>query len=324
MKKIYVADLEKDMEFIDFFMNKGAEIRTGSNKKEYLDIKLGDKTGEVSGKKWDLSESEMPVLSSLQPGDLIKVKAQVTEWQGMNQLRILRLRRAYEEDALTKADFVKAAPEDPALMYAYLLQQAEALQDEDFRRVSVKILTDNKDRLMYYPAASRNHHAEFAGLLWHMKRMLMTGLAACEIYDILNRDLVVTGVIIHDMEKLNEIEADENGIASSYSMKGQLLGHISQGMIMIDQVAKSLGIPEEKAVLMEHMILSHHYEPDYGSPKKPMFPEAELLHYLDILDSRMYDMEEALFGIKPGAFSERVRTLDNRRVYRPTFEKGKE
>ena len=90
-------------------------------------------------------------------------------------------------------------------------------------------------------------------------------------------------------------------------------------MTMIDELCKELGVPEEKALVLEHMVLSHHYEPDFGSPKKPMFPEAEVLHYLDILDARMYDMEEALIGLQPGNFSERVRTLDGRKVYRPSF-----
>ncbi|HZK02253.1 MAG TPA: hypothetical protein VFC96_05250, partial [Anaerovoracaceae bacterium] len=128
---------------------------------------------------------------------------------------------------------------------------------------------------------------------------------------------LITGVIIHDVEKLNEIISDENGIASGYSFEGQLLGHLIQGVKTIDRMAEEIGMSEEKTVMLEHMILSHHYEPEYGSPKKPLFPEAEILHYLDIVDARMYDMEEALFGTKPGEFSEKVWTLDNRRLYRP-------
>ena len=208
-------------------------------------------------------------------------------------------------------------------MYRYILDAANAIGDPDMKKVALKVLTDNKDRLMYYPAASRNHHAEYGGLLWHMKRMLANGVSMCGVYEFLNKDLVVTGVIIHDIEKLNEIDASELGIASGYSRKGQLLGHITQGATLIDEISKELGIPEEKAVMLEHMILSHHYEPEFGSPKKPMFPEAEILHYLDIIDARMFDMEEALDTVEPGSFTERVRTLDNRRLYKPTFAEDK-
>lgn len=151
-----------------------------------------------------------------------------------------------------------------------------------------------------------------------MKRMLMTGLRVCEVYPILDRDLVAAGVIIHDIEKLNEIESNKYGVSPGYSFEGQMLGHIVQGIKYIDRLAAELGIPDEKAVMLEHMILSHHYEPEFGSPKKPLFPEAEVLHYLDILDARMFDMEEALRGLEPGEFSDRIWILDNRRIYKST------
>lgn len=324
MKEFYINELKSNMEIIDFFMVKSIGIKVGSNNKQYLDLHLADNTGEVSAKKWDVSEGEQPALSAIKEGNIVKVKAQVTEWNGMKQLRVLRIRKSTEADVLELSDFIKAAPEQPEDMYRFITDCANEIKDDDLRRLTTKLLVDNKDRLWYYPAASRNHHAEYAGLLWHMKRMIMSGKALCKIYDFLNEDLVVTGVIIHDMEKLNEIDASENGIASGYSMKGQLLGHIVQGVTMIDELCKELGIDEEKAIILEHMILTHHYEPEFGSPKKPMFPEAEILHYLDVMDARMFDMEEALYGVGPGGFSERVRVLDNRRIYRPLFTSEEE
>ena len=172
---------------------------------------------------------------------------------------------------------------------------------------------------MYYPAAQKNHHAELGGLLYHMKRMLMTGERVCEVYTNLNRDLVLAGVILHDMEKLNEIVAESDGIATGYSFEGQLLGHIIQGVKSIDKLTLELDFPREKAIMLEHMILAHHYEPEFGSPKRPLFPEAEVLHYLDILDARMFDMEEGLKGVSDGEFGDRVWPLDNRRLYKRTF-----
>ena len=155
------------------------------------------------------------------------------------------------------------------------------------------------------------------GLLYHIKRMLMAGERLCEVYTGLNRDLVMCGVVIHDMEKLNEIESNELGISPGYSFEGQLLGHIVQGVREVEKMtAKIPGFPREKAIMLEHMILAHHYEPEYGSPKKPLFAEAEILHYLDILDARMFDFEEALLKTEPGDFSDRIFTLDNRRIYK--------
>lgn len=138
----------------------------------------------------------------------------------------------------------------------------------------------------------------------------------------MNRDLVAAGVILHDIEKLNEILSNEYGVSPGYSFEGQMLGHIVQGIKLLDRTCRELGISEEKTLMLEHMILSHHYEPEFGSPKKPLFPEAEVLHYLDILDARMFDMEDALNGVAPGEFSDRIWTLDNRRIYKPTEENG--
>ncbi len=320
MKQFYAADLHTQTEITDFFMVKSAGIKVGSNKKQYFDVLLGDKTGEVNSKKWDISDRETPVLAAIKEGDIVKVRAQVTDWQGQTQLRIGRIRVSNPEDGLDISDYIKTAPERSEDMYDFIYKTADAMKDQDLRRLCVKVLSDNKDRLMYYPAATRNHHAEYGGLLYHVKRMLMTGLRVCEVYQNLNRDLVAAGVILHDIEKLNEIQSNEYGVSPGYSFEGQMLGHLVQGVKFLDRTCRELGFSEEKTLMLEHMILSHHYEPEFGSPKKPMFPEAEVLHYLDILDARMFDMEDALRGVAAGEFSDRIWTLDNRKVYKPKGE----
>ena len=297
-------------------MVKSAAVKTGSNGKQYLDITLGDKTGELTGKKWDVSDGEYPALVDIKEKDIVKIKGVITEWAGQLQFRVQRIRKANENDGQQIGDFVKAAPEDPQEMYDFIFDTAQNMTDRDLRELCVRLLTENKDRLLYYPAASKNHHAQLGGLLYHTKRMLMTGMRVCEVYTNLNRDLVLTGVILHDMEKLNEIDADIDGIASGYSFEGQMLGHLIQGVKLVDRMALEMGMDREKAIMLEHMILSHHYEPEFGSPKKPLFPEAEMLHYLDMIDAKMYDMEEAVNRTEPGEFSDREWTLDNRTVYR--------
>ena len=243
MKETFVKNLRKDMEVTDFFMVKSSAIKTGANGKQYLDIALGDRTGEVSAKKWDVSEAEQESLVQIKEKEIVKVKGLVTEWAGQLQLRIQRIRKATEEDGQMMADFVKAAPEDPGEMYEYIYKTAEGIGDDDLRKLCIRVLTDNKDRLMYYPAASKNHHAQLGGLLYHTKRMLMTGERVCQVYTNLDRDLVLCGVIMHDMEKLNEIEAAEDGIASGYSFEGQMLGHIIQGVKAVDRLTLEMGFP---------------------------------------------------------------------------------
>lgn len=317
MKEFYIGQLRTDDEIQDFFMVKAIAIKIGSNKKQYLDMLVCDNTGELTAKKWDVADAELPALNEISEGDIIKLKGSVTEWNGMRQLRVLKLRKAVPEDNAELMDFIKAAPEKATDMYDYILNTAEGMQDEELKKLCLRVLTDNKEKLMYYPAAAKNHHAELSGLLYHMKRMLMTAERICQVYTNLNRDLVTAGVIVHDIEKLNEIQADTMGIASGYSFEGQLLGHLVQGIKSVEKLAEELGMGEEKKIMLEHMILSHHYEPDFGSPKKPLFPEAEILHYLDLIDARMYDMQEALDATFPGEFSDRVWTLDNRRLYKP-------
>lgn len=322
MKQYYAADLKGQSEITDFFMVKSAGIKVGANKKQYFDVVLGDRSGEVNGKKWEILDGEQELLANMKEGDLIKVRGQVTEWQGQSQLRISRIRAANAEDGLEISEYIKAAPEDSEEMYHYIYSVAESMEDSDLRALCTKVLSDNKEKLMYYPAASKNHHAEYGGLLYHVKRMLMTGLKVCEVYTNLNRDLVAAGVMLHDIEKLNEILSNEYGVSPGYSFEGQMLGHIVQGIKFLDRTCRELGFSEEKTLMLEHMILAHHYEPEFGSPKKPLFPEAEVLHYLDILDARMFDMEDALRGVAPGEFSDRIWTLDNRRIYKRTEDGG--
>ncbi len=317
MKQIFVADLKKDIEFTEFFMVRAVAVKIGGNSKQYLDIVLSDMTGEISAKKWDVNDDELNALKDVKEGNIVKIKGLVTEWNGTKQVRIQRIRLKADSDEIDLREFINAAPEPSEYMYEYILSVAQNLQDADFKKLCLYLLEKNKEKLMYYPAARKNHHAQMGGLLYHMKRMLMTGERICEVYQNLNKDLVLTGVIIHDMEKLNEIISDEYGISPGYSFEGKMLGHIIQGIKSIDALTLEMEFPREKAIMLEHMILAHHYEPEFGSPKKPLFPEGEILHYLDMVDARMFDMEQALRNTEPGNFSERVFTLDNRQLYKP-------
>jgi len=316
LKKTYIADLRLDEDIEDFFIVKSFALKIGANKKQYLDITLGDRTGDISGKKWDVADAEAANLDDVREGDIVKIKGGVTEWNGARQLRILRIRKLNQTETPDMADYIKAAPESADNMLAYIKGCVAAMKDEELKALCFRILEDNRVKLRYYPAAAKNHHAEMSGLLYHIKRMLELAERVCDVYGILNRDLVATGVIIHDIEKINEMEASEQGVVSTYTFEGQMLGHLVQGVKVIDRLADELGLSHEKAIMLEHMMISHHYEAEYGSPRKPLFPEAEILHYLDMIDAKMYDMEEAMASTEPGTFSDKVWTMDNRRLYK--------
>ena len=320
MKDFYIANLKVDEEIVDFFLVKTIAVKLGSNKKQYLDLLLADSSGEITAKKWDVADTELPSINEIKDGDIVKIKAVVTQWNGLKQLKVARIRKRVPEDPIELMDLIKAAPERAEDMYNFIYARVEKMTDSDLQNICEHYLEKYKEQLMYYPAAQKNHHAQLAGLLYHMKRMLMTGDLVCQVYTNLKPDLVAAGVILHDMEKINEIDSNELGVSTGYYVEGTLLGHIVQGVRNIEAYAKEHGMNPEKAMMLEHMILSHHYEPEFGSPKRPMFPEAEILHYLDIIDARMFDMADALQGVEPGQFSDRVWTLDNRKIYNPVWE----
>ena len=317
MKSTYIDQIKSQAVVQDFFLVKSIAFKVGKTGKEYLDMTVGDKTGEVSCKKWEIGD-DLDVLKSIGEGDIIKLRASVGEWNGSKQLSITKIRKSIPNDHMKISDFIRTAPEDPEDMYKFICDTTDSFTDERLRTLCKNRLIKERDRLLYYPAATRNHHSVLGGLLYHMKRMLITGDKLCQVYEILDRSLLLTGVIMHDMEKLNEICSNELGVANEYSFEGNLLGHLVLGVRELEKDMADLGIDREKAVMLEHMVLSHHYEPEFGSPVRPMFPEAEILHYLDVIDARMYDMEEVLNRTEPGSFSERIRSLDNRKIYRKT------
>lgn len=304
-----------------FLLVKSCTVRTSNKGGEYASIFLGDKTAEIQAMLWDIKDQDKALIGSIVPGEVIKVRGMINEYNGNNQMKITRIRKAEPGDEFDRSKLVPSAPLDGQVMYDRIMRAAESIEDEKIRELTVTLWKRNRERLLYYPAASKNHHAIRSGLLYHVYRMLLSAEALCDIYRVIRRDYIFAGVILHDIAKIYEIESDENGVAGDYTFEGKMLGHIVQGIMMIEKTAVEIGLSEEKKTAIEHMILSHHYEPEYGSPKKPMFAEAELLHYLDIVDARMYDVEKNLRGVKPGEFSERIWSMDNRQLYK--FEEDK-
>lgn len=319
MKNIFIADMKEGDIIDDIFVIKSMEIKVGKTGKEYLDMLVSDRSGDIYVKKWDVTERDRSIIKSDYKGSIVKIIGDTTSFQNVNQIRAKTIDLVRNTEGIEKADLFKAAPENPIYMYNYIIEQINSFKDEELKKLCLHIYEENKEKLLYYPAAMSNHHAEFAGLLYHIKRMMMAGDLLTKVYTRLSRDLLLAGVALHDIEKLNEILSDENGVSGGYSFEGQMLGHLVMGVRMIDEIGKKLEISYEKRILIEHMMLSHHYEPEFGSPKKPLFEEAEILHYLDMMDAKMFDMEDALIGVEEGSFSNKVWTLDNRKIYNKKF-----
>jgi 3'-5' exoribonuclease len=311
----WVSETPLGAEITGFALVLGKDERVTREGAAYLSLILGDRQGQVSAKLWDVNDQDVNV-TGIEQYSLVKVRGTMGQWQGQKQLRIQKIRLAQASDAVAPEDFVAAAPQRGEEMLAYVRETVEGLDHPHIRALLQKILRERHEKLLIAPAASRNHHAVRGGLLYHIQTMLQAGLSLLPVYPFLNKDLLVAGIILHDMAKLDELVIDPLGVASGYSVEGDLLGHLILGVMEIDRVGREVGLDRETAMLLEHMILSHHYEPEFGSPKRPAFPEAELLHYLDILDARLYDMDQIMSHVPPGSCSDKVWRLGNRRLYR--------
>lgn len=300
------------LNFEGFCLVRSCQVRTNVKGTPYLDLVLADCEGEAVAKLWDYS----PEMGAYESEDIVKVRGVITVWKDTEQLKIDRIRHATEDDGYDLSLLLPCAPFDPAWLYDELYALAGGFENEDLRMLVQYLLREHREALLRFPAALKLHHATRGGLLHHSWTIVQLARGVCDTYPLLDRELVYAGAILHDIGKLAELETGKLGIASAYTAPGQLLGHISIGVSMISEAGQLLGVSDETALLLEHMLLSHHEKPEFGSPKPPMFPEAEVLSELDLLDSRLYAMFSALDGVQPGAFSERIWSLDNRMLYR--------
>ena len=294
-----------------FCMVKSAALRTDSKGGAYMDMVLADAGGECVAKIWNYG----PSMGMFEPEDIVKVRGTVTIWKDSEQLKIERIRQATEADQVDMSKIVPCSPQDPDAAYEILWRETEAFKDQDLKRLVQYLMKEHKREMLYYPAAVKLHHATRGGFLEHTLNIVSLGKAVAARYDHLDGELIVAGAILHDIGKLTELDTGKLGVASAYTAEGQLLGHINIGMAEVRSAAELLQVPEETAILLEHMLLSHHGQPEFGSPKLPMFPEAEVLSTLDRLDAQLFEMFTALDGVLKGGFSERQWALDNRQLY---------
>lgn len=244
------------------------------------------------------------------------MRATGNEFNGRQQLRVEKIRAAESRDAVDMSTLIPCAPRDPKEMLDEVVRAADHIADPDLRKITCELLDRAGDKLLTFPAAKQMHHAERGGLLHHTTTMLRAANAIMTVYPQLNASLLTAGVIVHDLAKIDEMDADTLGLVSDYSVDGKLIGHIVRGVVNIQLAAEKTEASPGKALLLQHMVLSHHGIPEYGSPLAPKFPEAEVLNTIDTLDARLYEMNEALSRAIPGGFSEKVWGLDNRQLYR--------
>lgn len=293
-----------------FVIIKKCEVKKTKNGSEYLDLILADKSDEISAKMWDYKGE-----SIFETDMVVKVRGTVEQYNGRDQFRVGQIRPASSTDDYCLADLVPSSSVGGEQLFNMIKERVNTFENNDLKQIVSKIIDERREKLIVYPAALRLHHAMVGGLMYHTMSMVRMAEEICKIYPNINKELLLSGIILHDVAKTWELETSSTGLAKGYSVEGELIGHLVKGAMYVSDAAKELGIDSEVVTLLEHMIISHHGEPEYGAAVRPMFLEAEILSALDSLDATIYEINAATSKVEAGSFTDRQWALDNRKLY---------
>ena len=319
MKDIYIADLANFDEgklFDGFFLVLAKQQRTTKSNKAYLSLVLGDKTGQLEGRVWEPSDPR--IAKDFERGDIVKARGSASRFDDRLQMKIDQLRVAQSAE-VDKADLLPSTAYDIADLWRQLLGFVESFTNPNLKLLLTTMLADPAIAQAYReaPAAKQLHHAWLGGLLEHVVSLLTLAARVAPHYPLLDRDLLLTGVILHDIGKVRELSWE---IGFEYTVEGSLLGHIQIGTALAERAIDSLpNFPSRLKTLVLHMILSHHGKLEFGSPKLPMIPEALALSFFDDLDAKMQAMASEFDksireGKGPDELTGKVWALDQRQL----------
>lgn len=305
--KEFTDGLTIDTQFLVTNVSKGVKADGG----RYLNVTIQDASGQIEAKKWEVSDEDNEILV---PGNIVGLYGQVYQYKNSLQFKIFE---AVKIDAsnVDISRFVKPCPVPKEELIERLNAHLDDMKDEEVKRLVKAIIDKFYGDYITYPAAVRNHHAFGSGLLYHSITMADVASKVCDIYPSLNRDILIGGCLLHDIGKTIELSGP---VATKYTLEGKLIGHISIMQSEIRKVAEELKISSETSILMQHMILSHHGIPEFGSAVVPMTREALALSTIDNFDAKMQVLDNAMEGVEPGDFTQRIFALDNLSFYKPT------
>jgi 3'-5' exoribonuclease len=290
MKTSFVIDLGTEQTITTYFLVHEKEIRNTREGKQYLRLELGDRSGTIEARMWDQFEA---IAKEFGRDDFVKVQARVEIYRNKPQLSLQQVRRA-KPDEVDLADFLPHTKEDVAKLWVQLLEYADSIASPWLKKLVNGVITDPAIAARYKraPAAKVMHHAYLGGLLEHVIGLCGLAKQVAAHYPELNADLLLTVAILHDVGKLDELCYDR---AIGYTTEGQLLGHIVMELETVSRAMDALeGFPANLKTVIQHLLISHHGQYEFGSPKLPMIREAMVFHYLDDLDSKMAAVRSAL------------------------------
>ncbi len=288
MKEFYISDCVRHENKIvtSNFVVVSKQIKPKKTGEPYLALTLGDRSGHLEAKMWDNVEE---VLTAFEQDDFLKIKGLVNKYRNRFQLTIHKLRKLGETE-IDFSDYLPKTTRNIDELWQTLADFVASFQNLHLKCLVQAFMSDPEIAAAYRnaPAAKTLHHAYIGGLLDHVVSLFRSCDLVCRNYPQVNRDLLLTGVFLHDIGKTQELAYNRS---FSYTTRGQLLGHMVIELEMLQaKLALVPDFPAELKTLLEHLIISHHGQYEFGSPKLPMFPEALLLHYMDDLDSKMEAM----------------------------------
>ncbi len=280
--KIYVSEIKENDKVESYFLVKDKNIAMAKNGKPYINVKLMDKSGEIEGRVWDNAEE---IARQFEKNDIVVIKGRGALYQGKIQLSLIDVRKA-PEGVASAGDFLPRSERDPDEMLSELKGIISGIKEPHLKRLMDSFMDDKSfvELFKTAPAAKGMHHVYIGGLLEHTLSVAHLVVELSRHYGSVNKDILLTGSILHDMGKTRELSYRA---AFDYTDEGRLLGHIIIGIRMLDEKIEGIeGFPEKTALLLRHMIASHHGELEFGSPKRPKTLEALLLHHIEDMDAK--------------------------------------
>lgn len=305
-------EIDKNGTLQGYVLVKSCERKSAKNGSTYLDLIISDGESDVVAKIWDFKGD---IVSQPSVGTVILVRGTLSLYNNQPQFKIDRFRNINENDDVKLSDFVPSATFPGSDMYDEIIKITESFSDEDLKKLTLSVLRIFKEKILDLPAAFKLHHAVRSGLLMHTLTLCRLAEAVSLIYPSIDKDLLLTGAILHDIAKTEEFSLAPTGLVDGYTVRGTLIGHLVGGALLISEIGKNENISEETLMLVEHMLISHHGNPEYGAAVRPLFLEAEVLSAIDTFDANIFEIENALKDIEVGTFTNRMWALEDRKFY---------
>lgn len=316
MKKIneLISSNNEEIEMILRLSN--VVIKKTSSGDDYASMIGYDGNDKIEAKIWSFTDEFKNILVS---GEVYKVTARTKQYQNRTQLNILSLEKVVDDGSIDLSSFYEKAKISGDELAMIINQYFMKIDNKVLKSIVSVLLKKHFDDFFNFPAAVTMHHNYFSGLAYHTYSMLKLSDAYLELYPFLNKDLVYSGIILHDLGKIIELSGPKG---TEYTKKGNLLGHISLGANEIHNVSVELKVDDSEEVInLLHIVLSHHGQLEYGSPKEPMTPEAALIHFLDYNDSRLATLEMEFNKVQKGEYTQPISAFDRRCFYIPNIDK---